>query len=89
MGKVAKAVARVGLGIFTAGTSELLFAAKDAMDPDMPDVMSAEQIEAEAKEKSSEQARRFSKARKTAGKTIYTSPSGVGGMQNLKTKYGN
>ena len=61
----------------------------DTTNPDMPDVKSPEEIEAEAQAKSSEQARRFSKARKTQGKTVFTSKRGVTGMDNLKQKYGN
>ena len=84
-GKVIKDVARAGAAIFTAGTSELLFAALDSTKPDKP--MSAREIEAKAKEESRKRRSAKAKQIKEKGQTIFTSPTGVMGMQ-LKDKFG-
>ena len=80
-----KKIARVAAALFTGGTSELLLAGKKAMEP--PGVKSAAEIEQEAQKESRRRARKRAEDVATKGKTIFTSPQGVGGM-NLKDKFG-
>ena len=79
-----------GIIAATGGMASLYYAGKwikDSMTPDFPDAADPNALEAEAKNKASEDARRRAKAR-NRNETVFTSPTGTAKPTVFKKKLG-